>query len=495
MSAKRASKPVSRPRWPQSIHDDLAYWFRRLGRLTRPPLALRPPLYFLAAVVVAVAATVALLAADIPREAAFMGGIFVLAAILWVTEILPLFATALLVIGLEVILLANPGEWAGLGFETGPSPQYQSFLAPLADPIIWLFLGGFLIAAAAVKEGVDQVLAGIVLHPFQGSARRVMLGLMIVTAFFSMFMSNTATTAMMMTLVGPVLAQIPRGDPARKGVVLGVPFAANIGGMGTPISSPPNAVAVGFLEQAGVSVSFLGWMLVAVPLAAILLFITWGLITMRFRSTTPDQHLAAGGGVLEGRGIYVLAVIVVTIGLWLSDQWHGLPAAVVALLPAIAFTATGLLNRTDFNTLEWHILVLIAGGIALGAGMQVTGLDRLVVGAVPTAGFFVLAPLAIATVLLSTFMSNTAAANLLLPVGVALAATGAGPGALEAGIAIALSASVAMALPVSTPPNAIAFAYGELETRDLAITGSIVSVISIVLIVLFGGPIIRFWLA
>jgi solute carrier family 13 (sodium-dependent dicarboxylate transporter), member 2/3/5 len=433
--------------------------------------------------------------AGLPREAAFMGGIFVLAGLLWVTEALPLFATALLVIGLEVILLANPGNWPGFGFEAGDGPAYQAFLAPLADPIIWLFLGGFLIAAAAVKEGVDQVLAGIVLHPFQGSPRRVMLGLMVVTAVFSMFMSNTATTAMMMTLVGPVIAQIPRGDPARKGIVLSVPFAANIGGMGTPISSPPNAVAVGFLEQAGISVSFLGWMLVAVPLLVFLLFVSWGLLAVRFRPTTVAQRLAAGGGRLDGRGAYVLIVILITIVLWLTDQVHGLPAAVVALFPAIAFTATRLLGRRDFNTLEWHILILIAGGIALGTGMQATGLDLAIVAAVPQAGVFVLAPLAIATVLLSTFMSNTAAANLLLPVGVALAASGAGPGALEVGVAIALTASLAMALPVSTPPNAIAFSQGDIESRDMAITGSLIGLVGVTLIVLLGGPIIRFWLA
>ncbi len=479
---------------PRSIHDDLRHWLSRFPRLPRPPIPARPLVIFVVACLLAAVATFWLLAQGLPREAALMAGIFVIAALLWVTEALPLFATALLVIGLEVILIANPGGWPGLGFEAAESPDYRVFLAPLADPIIWLFLGGFLIAAAAVKEGVDQVLAGIVLRPFQGSPRRVMFGLMIVTAVFSMFMSNTATTAMMMTLVGPILAQIPRGDPARVGLVLGVPFAANIGGMGTPISSPPNAVAVGFLEQAGLSVSFLGWMLVAVPLAAILLAVAWLLISARYRPTTEDLSLVAGGGKLDARGAYVLTVILITIALWLSDQLHGLPAAVVALVPAIAFTATGLLGREDFNTLEWHILVLIAGGIALGVGMQATGLDLVIVDVVPEVGFLVLAPLAVATVLLSTFMSNTAAANLLLPVGVALAVTGAGPGALEAGLTIALTASLAMALPVSTPPNAIAFAHGELHTRDLVVTGSILGVIGITMIVLFGGPIIRFWL-
>jgi len=487
-------RQVQRALRRRSIHDDLAYWGRRIARLRRPPVEVRPLLWFLVSLLAAGTAAVALLSAGLPREAAYMGGIFVLAGLLWVTEALPLFATALLVIGLEVVLIANPGGWAGLGFENGASPPYQTFLAPLADPIIWLFLGGFLIAAAAVKEGVDQVLAGIVLRPFRGSPRRVMLGLMVVTAVFSMFMSNTATTAMMMTLLGPVLLQIPQGDPARRGLLLSVPFAANIGGMGTPIASPPNAVAVGFLQQAGVEVSFLGWMLVAVPLAAALLGAAWALLAGRYAPATPGLRLEAGGGHLDVRGAYVLGVIAVTILLWLTDQLHGLPAAVVALLPVIAFTAPGLLGRSDFNTLEWHILILIAGGIALGVGMQVTGLDRAVVAAVPTTTVLVLAPLVVATVLLSTFMSNTAAANLLLPVGIALAASGAGPGALEAGVAIALAASVAMALPVSTPPNAIAFAHGELEARDLAVSGTAIGAIAVVLIVLFGGPIIRFWL-
>ena len=491
-----ASEPTfTRPLRRRSLHDDLSYWFRRMAqKLPRPPVELRPLVWFLVAVLAAAGVTAWLLADGLPREAAFMGGIFALAALLWVTEALPLFATALLVVGLEVIFLANPGDWVGFGFTTGESPPYEVFLAPLADPIIWLFLGGFLIAAAATKEGVDQVLAGIVLKAFRGEPRLVMLGLMVVTAGFSMFMSNTATTAMMITLVVPMLSQIPREDPVRRGLVLAVPFAANIGGMGTPISSPPNAVAVGFLQQAGYDVSFLGWMLVAVPLAVGLLLFTWLLLAARFPAKTEGLTLQAGGGKLDPRGGYVLGVILVTIVLWLTDAVHGLPTAVVALLPAIAFTAPGLLGRRDFNNLQWHILVLIAGGIALGVGMQATGLDRILVEAVPTGKLYVLAPLVLAALLLSTFMSNTAASNLLLPLGISLAATTAGVGAIEAGISIALVASAAMALPVSTPPNAIAYSHGVLEVRDLAVSGVIVGIVAVVLVIVGGPPIIQFWL-
>jgi sodium-dependent dicarboxylate transporter 2/3/5 len=491
-----ASNPTaSRPLRRRSLHDDLHYWFTRLARkLPRPPVQVRRLVWFLVAILAAVGATAWLLAEGLPREAAFMGGIFALAALLWVSEALPLFATALLVIGLEVVFLANPGGWAGFGFAGGESPAYQVFLAPLSDPIIWLFLGGFLIAAAATKEGVDNMLAGVVLKAFRGEPRFVMLGMMLVTAVFSMFMSNTATTAMMITLVVPMLGQIPREDPIRRGLVLAVPFAANIGGMGTPISSPPNAVAVGFLQSAGYDVSFLGWMLVAVPLAAGLLFITWLLLTVLYPSKTEGLQLQAGGGRLDLRGGYVLAVIVVTIALWLTDAVHGLPTAVVALLPAIAFTAPGLLGRRDFNSLQWHILFLIAGGIALGVGMQATGLDHVLIAAVPTGGLYVLAPLVLAALALSTFMSNTAASNLLLPIGISLAATTPGAGAVEAGIAIALAASAAMALPVSTPPNAIAYAHGVLEARDMAVPGAIIGILAVLLVIVGSGPIIAFWM-
>ena len=429
------------------------------------------------------------------REAALMAGIFVTAGLLWMTEALPLFATALLIIGLEVLVLANPGDWPGLGFEDAPSPPYETFLAPLADPIIVLFLGGFLMARAAVKEGVDRMLAGLILSSFGTRPHRVMLGLMLVTALFSMWMSNTAATAMMITLVMPMMAELNDADPLRVGLVLSVPFAANIGGMGTPISSPPNAVAVGFLNSAGYPVSFLEWMLVAVPLATGLLLLSWVLLRWMYPPEDPGVSIDTVQSRLDARGLFVLVIMVITIVLWCTDRWHGLPTAVVALFPAVAFTATGILTQSDFDSLEWNILILIAGGIALGTGMQRTGLDEVLVGFIPTGGLFVILALGVATVLISTFMSNTAAANLLVPVGVALALgpiSGLDP--IHVGFTIALAASVSMALPVSTPPNAIAYASGVCDTRDFVRAGVLIGIIALALIVGFGGPIIAFWI-
>ncbi|MEL7363015.1 MAG: SLC13 family permease [Bacteroidota bacterium] len=180
--------------------------------------------------------------------------------------------------------------------------------------------------------------------------------------------------------------------------------------------------------------------------------------------------------------------------LWLTEPWHGLPTAVAALLPVVAFTSLGVLNRHDFDALQWNVLVLIAGGLALGLGMRHTGLDVALVEALPTGGATALLILTTGTLLLSTFMSNTAASNLVLPIGVSLAvATGSASSGVVVALCIALTASSAMALPVSTPPNAIAYAQGELTTRDLVAAGTIVSLIALALIVGLGPLVISFW--
>ncbi|MEL7168582.1 MAG: SLC13 family permease, partial [Bacteroidota bacterium] len=206
-------------------------------------------------------------------------------------------------------------------------------------------------------------------------------------------------------------------------------------------------------------------------------------------------HLQPITSRLTGRGYVVLAVALSTIALWLTEPWHGLPTAVVALLPVVAFTSLGVLNRHDFDALQWNVLVLIAGGLALGVGMRLTGLDVALVQALPTGGATALLILTAGTLVLSTFMSNTAAANLVLPIGVSLAmAMGDAASGIEVALCIALVASSAMALPVSTPPNAIAYAQGELTTRDMVMAGTIVSLLALALIAGLGPFVIGYWI-
>jgi len=471
-----------------------AYWKAIFDDVPRPLLS-RHFIMFCVSVLLATVSTLWLLQTQ-KQEIAFMLGIFLLAALLWVTEALPLFATALLVIGLEIIFLANPGEWVGVGFEQGGDPSYREILTPFADPILILFLGGFILARAAVKEGVDRALASSILKIFGDGPNMVILGMMLITAVFSMFMSNTATTAMMITLVSPLFINLQEDDPLRKGLVLCIPVAANIGGMGTPIGSPPNAVAIGFLRTEGIEISFLNWMIIGVPLAMILLAVAWLIITKTFRSPDPSVRLETKKKSIKGRGWFVITIFSLTILLWMTDQVHGLPSAVTALFPVIVFTSTGIIDRRDYNNLEWHILALIAGGIALGLGMKLSGLDVLIVSMIPTESVFIFVLLVFFTVVLSIFMSNTAAANLLIPLGITLATLSFGIDRVEVayyGLSIALASSAAMALPISTPPNAIAYAQGTLVSKDFMRVGGLISFAAILLIALFGPQVISFW--
>jgi sodium-dependent dicarboxylate transporter 2/3/5 len=492
-------KTKFRERFP-SFREEL----KRLAHLerlaeVRPPIPSRRVQLFIA-ILLSVLLIMEVLTENtgLQQEAIYMTGIFILAGLLWVTEALPLFATAILIIALEIILLANPGNWSGLGFASGPSPDYQAFLAPLSNPVIVLFFGGFILAHAVLKEGVDKAMASVILKSFGGRPVMVMLGLMLITAVFSMWMSNTATTAMMITLVYPMLEQVPKGDPLRKGLLLSIPFAANIGGMGTPIASPPNAVAVSFLQQSGFEISFLKWVLIALPLMIGLLVFAWLLLYRMFKPANSGIELRPVYRKIDRRGWYVIMVMIMTVLLWLTDRLHGLSTAVVALFPAVAFTATGLLNRSDINSLEWHILILIMGGIALGTGMQLTGLDSIFVSLIPGEGGIVLAAMVLATVVFSTFISNTAAANLLLPIGISFAIQHLGadsPGPVQLAVSIALAASLAMALPVSTPPNTIAYSKGDLETRDFTRAGVIIGTVAVIFIILLGEAVIGFWIS
>lgn len=436
---------------------------------------------------------------ELTRQAAFMAGIFLLAAILWTSEAIPLFATALLIVGLETLLLANPGNWQGLGFSTGVNPSFTEVFHWAADPVLLLFFGGFLLAEAAVVTGLDQSMSAWLIKPFGNKPRMVLLGIMVVTATFSMWMSNTATTAMMMALVVPVLDQVPSGDRFRKALVLAIPFAANIGGLGTPISSPPNAVALGFLRKLGYSIDFLEWLLVAFPLMVGMLLFAWLLIGSYFRTSTQQLSIQLPKKEISSKGWFVVVIFSLTVLLWLSDKWHGLPPSVVALLPVVSLTAGRILSARDLMKIDWPVLILIGGGIALGTGMDKTDLDQWIVTQLPLSGenlMLLFGVLVAATMILSTFMSNTAAANLLLPIGVSSALAlglSSGTALIQAAFSIALAASLSMMLPVSTPPNAIAYYHGEFSKKEMAILGAVIGLVGGSLIVIFGGWVIRLW--
>ena len=411
--------------------------------------------------------------------------IFLAAAACWVLEPIPIFATSVLAIALELLLVSNKGLFfftrdsrAG---DFGKLLSYSDIFATFASPIIMLFMGGFFLAMAATKYRLDVNLARVILRPFGTKPHRIMLGLMTITAIFSMFMSNTATTAMMLAVLTPVLASLPEGDKSRAGFALSIPVAANIGGIGTPIGTPPNAIAMQYISKIA-NLSFGEWMLFAVPYVAVLLLFSWVLLCRFFPSSQASLTLTIKGSFMKtGKALTVYAVFALTVLLWMMGDLHGMNSYVVAMLPVTVFTCTRIITREDLKTISWDVLWLLSGGIALGLALEKTGLAARVVNSIPFGSLsplIVLAAASLLTFAMANFMSHTATANLLLPL-MAAAATGmsgleivGGPVGLL--VAVTFASSLGMSLPISTPPNALASATGMVTTRDMAKTGIII---------------------
>lgn len=422
---------------------------------------------------------VAALLAFVPEHAGLSAAgrwamfIVVLAAGLWVTEAIPAFAVGLLVISLEIATLGRVGgPWA-----RGPD-DWKVFIEPWGSPLVWLFFGGFVLARGIQRSGLDRSLSLRVLRRFGTRPPAVLLGAMGVTFAFSMFASNTATAAMMLAVLGPAVAG-RKDDPFAKALLLGVAFSANVGGMATIIGTPPNAIAAGLLADRD-PIGFARWMTLGLPPALVLLVVAWAYLVRRHpcRDRTIDLGALASVPSLEPamprwrRGV-VVAGVLATVGLWLTEPLHGASPPVVAFVPVALFTVSKVLGSEDIRKLEWDVLLLLAGGLALGVAVDRTDLATWLVGRLPieAAGPLALtAALALATMVISNVMSNTAAANLMIPMGMALA-SGA---ETTVAVAVALSASGAMCLPVSTPPNALAYAGGLLHTRDFLVGGLLI---------------------
>lgn len=423
------------------------------------------------------------------ESAARTAAIFLVAAVFWATEALPLFATALMVVAMQVVFLATNGgladelsdfaAWFGLRVGEVREIKASTFFAPFASDIIMLFLGGFLLSAATVKHGVDRVAASRMLGPFTRSPAMLVGGVLAVSAFFSMWMSNTACAAMMVAIVAPLAARTRPGSKLPAALVLAAAFGANVGGIGTPIGTPPNAIAFEALRRAGVGISFVEWMVFAVPLAILMLLVTWIILIRVFPAgegerVEPLEH----EGRITRQGWMTIIVGLITVTLWLTGELHGISSGAVALLAAAALTALGILDRNDVDTIDWNVLILIWGGLAISDAMKVSGLSEAIaelpverVGGGWTLGAIV----AVLGVGLSTFMSNTAAAGLLVPMALAFGMAGRE----QVAIVAALATSFAMALPVSTPPNAIAYATGRVPLAGMIRTGALIGVLGV----------------
>ena len=419
-------------------------------------------------------------------------GVFVMAALFWILQPFPIWSTSMFVIVLMILTLSNS---ALIPFRVeGVEPlKFKDIMATFANPIIMLFLGGFFLASAACKYNMDKNLARVLLKPFGKDPKWVLLGLMIITAVFSMFMSNTATAAMMLAILGPVLKLFDANDRGKAAFALAIPLGANIGGMGTPIGTPPNAIALGALQSSGFNISFGQWMEFGVPYVIVMMILAWFLLLKLYPIKMKEMNLdieGAEGFDKSPRAIIVYITFAVCVLLWVTGKnVHGLNDNVIAMIPMAVFALTGVINKKDLNEMSWDVLWLVAGGFALGLGLQQTGLAKDLINAIP---FNTWSPVVLMVgcgficLFMANFMSHTSTASLLVPIFIVVAVSckeNLAPlgGVTSLMVAVAFASSLGMCLPISTPPNALAHATGYTDTNGMAKTGIVMGLLGLAL--------------
>lgn len=423
--------------------------------------------------------------------------VFVFATLMWILEGVSAWVTSTMVIVLLLFTCSDSALWLFReGYEAeqlGTLIKYNSLLNCYADPIIMLFLGGFILAIAATKTGMDGALARILLKPFGTNSNFVLLGFIVVTGLFSMFLSNTATAAMMLTFLAPVLKALPADGKGKIALAMAIPVAANVGGLGTPIGTPPNAIALKYLnDPAGLNLNmgFGEWMMFMLPFTIVVLFLGWLLLMKLFPFKQKRIELKIEGEAKKDwRSIVVYITFALTVLLWITDKYTGVNSNVVAMLPIGVFCAIGVIGRRDLEEINWSVLWMVAGGFALGVALNETGLAKHLISAIPFDTWPVMAVLIGGGLLcyaMSNFISNTASAALLVPI-LGTVGTAMG-GQLEpfGGVAVmligvAIGSSMAMILPISTPPNALAHSTGFIQQKDMMKVGIWVGIIGIIL--------------
>lgn len=420
--------------------------------------------------------------------------IFVFATLSWLTECIPAWATSLAIMTIMCVTVSENSFQFFKGDGIGELLKSKDIMASFADPIIMLFLAGFILAIAASKSGLDTLLAKNMIRPFGNKSENVLLGFLFITGIFSMFISNTATAALMLTFLAPVFASLPANGKGRIALTMSIPLAANLGGIGTPIGTPPNMIAMKFLNDPdglNLGISFGQWMLIMGPLVIILLLICWRVILYFFPFSKKTIELEIKGEIHRGWRMYVvIATFIITILLWIiPKEVTGINTNTVSMIPMGIFAITGVINAKDLQQIDWSVIWMVAGGFALGLGMNGSGLADVAIESIPFGSWSPIVILIVSGLIcyfLSNFISNTATAALLMPI-LAVVCRAMGNkldvigGTSTVLIGVAIAASTAMCLPISTPPNAIAYSTGLIEQKDMLKAGLTCGLISIIL--------------
>lgn len=432
-----------------------------------------------------------------PDTAWNMVAITVWMVLWWLSEAVPLPSTALLPIILMPVLGVQ---------EIGPTA------ASYAHPLIFLFLGGFLLAAGMQRVGLHHRIALLVIAHVGTTPGRIMLGFMLATSFLSMWISNTATTIMMfavgISVIDFVRQKTPDRDEVRNfsvALMLAIAYSASIGGVGTLIGTPPNALLVSFLQtNYNVEISFFSWMLIGVPIVIVMVPATWLMLTQVLFPTRNmaiedpkgivERELKALGTMSRGE-LLVATVFTAAVLCWILRHplaaLTGLPLndTVIALSAAMVLFAVPLSHTRGVFALDWEaarniswgVLLLFGGGLALAEGFSKTGLAEWIGNAVSGLDIntmLLILVVTVAIVYLTEITSNTSSTATFLPI-LGAVATGLGLEAAVLTVPVALGASMAFMMPVATPPNAIVFSYDEMKLHDMVRAGFLLNIIAI----------------
>lgn len=425
-------------------------------------------------------------------------------AILWFTEGISLVGTSLLIPILIVLTEIRTPTQA---------------LAPFFDPSVALIFGGFLIGRALTKYELDKRLALLILSRSSTSGGALIISVMGVTAFLSMWISNTASAAIMIPIALAIISRIQDTEVRNKygkALVLGVAYSATLGGVASLVGSPPNPLAASYINSfLGIQFSFMSWLPFGLPVVLIMLPLIWQWIMFRFKipksidemddlkEISLKEYIRLGAMSVQQK--LVIGVFVSVIVLWFTESlpdflaniigWsgHGISSSIVALIGGLALMILGLLDEKDVSShISWSSLLILGSGIALGGAMIDTGLSAFLAHQMAGLGILpsmvVILIIGVVAVLVTMVASNTGAAVILIPVAIPLA-TGLGIDPLLITMVIAIAVSMDFALPTGTPPSTIAYSTGKVEMREMISTGLIVDLIAILVV-----TIIAVWL-
>jgi sodium-dependent dicarboxylate transporter 2/3/5 len=413
-----------------------------------------------------------------------------MASALWITEALPLGVTAL------VIALAQPL----LGIQ-----PFRNALEPFFDPIIALFLGALFLAIAFEKQDLDEVLAQRILERLGDNAKTLVLGMMLIAAFLAMWMTITATAALMIPLALRLTVEEKRNQDKEnfsKIMVLGMAYAASAGAIASLVGTPPNLIAAGNLQRFGYDLTFVKWSLYGLPISIVLILLIWILLFRVFpieakKVQKPEQKLTS----LNFKQKLTLAIFVIAVVLWITRQlpdplvaligWggHGISESIIAVFIAILLFLFGLLGQNDISKVDWNTLLLFGGGLSLGSALEVSGLTGWIgqnlTNAVGTGSYVSLfAILGFSALVFTMIASNTACANIFVPIAISVGlATGISPIILA--VFTAIVSTLDFMLPIGTPANAIAYSTGKVKMREMVRTGFLLDIVGVLVTIAF----------